>query len=141
MFLKCKRESLKRGNEVKCIYSSSSSMVHRRPLLPNTAGKRDFKWQDIMEATNNLSDNYIIGAGGSGTIYKAELSSEETVAVKKIPRKDDLLLNKSFEREIKTLGSVRHRHLTKLLGCCVNREAGFNMLIYEYMENGSLGPV
>ena len=135
LFLKGKRESL---NEVKCVYSSSSSIVHRRPLLPNTAGKRDFKWGDIMQAINNLSDNFIIGSGGSGTIYKAELSSEETVAVKKILRKDDLLLNKSFEREIRTLGRVRHRHLAKLLGCCVNKEAGFNLLVYEYMENGSL---
>ncbi|RVW99340.1 LRR receptor-like serine/threonine-protein kinase GSO1 [Vitis vinifera] len=74
LFLKGKRESL---NEVKCVYSSSSSIVHRRPLLPNTAGKRDFKWGDIMQAINNLSDNFIIGSGGSGTIYKAELSSEE----------------------------------------------------------------
>ncbi|WJZ81704.1 hypothetical protein VitviT2T_001529 [Vitis vinifera] len=135
LFLKGKRESL---NEVKCVYSSSSSIVHRRPLLPNAAGKRDFKWGDIMQATNNLSDNFIIGSGGSGTIYKAELSSEETVAVKKILRKDDLLLNKSFEREIRTLERVRHRHLAKLLGCCVNKEAGFNLLVYEYMENGSL---
>lgn len=91
-----------------------------------------------MKATKNLSDEFIIGSGGSGRIYKAELDSGETVAVKRILWKDDCLLNKSFVSEVKTLGGIKHRHLVKLMGYVTNRGAGSNLLIYEYMENGSV---
>lgn len=94
-----------------------------------------------MEATHDLSDEYIIGSGGSGTIYKAELPSGEIVAVKKILRKDDLFMDRSFAREVQTLGRIRHRHLVKLMGCCSTSKGGgmgCTLLIYEYMENGSL---
>ncbi|KAL2474011.1 LRR receptor-like serine/threonine-protein kinase GSO1 [Forsythia ovata] len=138
LFFKHKRAALRRASEVDSAYSSSSSQAQRRPLFDNAAAKRDFRWVDIMEATNNLSDEFIIGSGGSGTIYKAELFTGETVAIKRIPRKDDLLLDRSFAREIRTLGRIRHRHLARLLGYCSNRGAGSNLLIYEYMENGSL---
>ncbi|CAN1225761.1 LRR receptor-like serine/threonine-protein kinase GSO1 [Linum grandiflorum] len=89
-----------------------------------------------MEATNHLSDEFVIGSGGSGTIYRAELASGEMVAVKRVPWKDELMFNKSFAREVKTLGRIRHRHLVKLVGYCCNRGAGCNLLVYEYMENG-----
>lgn len=93
-----------------------------------------------MDATNNLSDEFIIGSGGSGTVYRVELPTGETVAVKKISLKDEYLLHKSFIREVKTLGRIKHRHLVKLIGCCSNRHKGngCNLLIYEFMENGSV---
>ncbi|KAB5573335.1 hypothetical protein DKX38_000529 [Salix brachista] len=34
-------------------------------FLKGTA-KRDYRWDDLMEATNNLSDQFIIGSGGTG---------------------------------------------------------------------------
>ncbi|XP_039025622.1 LRR receptor-like serine/threonine-protein kinase GSO1 [Hibiscus syriacus] len=139
IFLKQRREYFKRGNEVKCTYSSSSSSQARRRLLfHHGANKQDYKWEDIVHATKNLSDEFVIGSGGSGTVYKGEFRTGETVAVKKILWKEDLLLNRSFTREIRTLGRIRHRHLVKLMGYCINRVAGFNLLIYEYMENGSV---
>ncbi|RYR13343.1 hypothetical protein Ahy_B04g070392 isoform C [Arachis hypogaea] len=114
----------------------------KRFLLPlNIGGNREFRWEDIMDATNNLSEEFIIGSGGSGTVYRAEWATGETVAVKKISFKDEYLLNKSFIREMKTLGRIRHRHLVKLIGCCSDRKkgcSGWNLLIYEYMKNGSV---
>ncbi|CAI0546248.1 unnamed protein product [Linum tenue] len=139
-FCKRRREYLRARSDVSCIYSSSkSSHAHRRPLFLNPGSmKREFRWDDIMEATNHLGDEFVIGSGGSGTIYRAELRNGDTVAVKKVPWKDELMFNKSFAREVKTLGRIRHRHLVKLMGYCCNRGAGFNLLIYDYMENGSL---
>ncbi|KAF5733585.1 LRR receptor-like serine/threonine-protein kinase GSO1 [Tripterygium wilfordii] len=138
ILLKRQREFMKRAKEVNCAYSSSSSQAQRRLLFPNGAGKRDYRWEDIMEATNGLNDEFIIGSGGSGKIYRAEFSTGETFAVKRILWKDDFLLNKSFAREVTTLGRIRHRHLVKLMGYCSNRGAGSNLLIYQYMENGSV---
>ncbi|KAG8385045.1 hypothetical protein BUALT_Bualt03G0000600 [Buddleja alternifolia] len=136
LFFKHRREAFRRASELDSAYSSSSSQAQRRPLFEN--GRHDFRWIDIMEATNNLSEEFIVGSGGSGTIYRAELFSGETVAIKRIARKDDPFLDKSFAREIKTLGRIRHRHLVRLLGYCSNKRAGSNLLIYEYMENGSV---
>ncbi|XWS55416.1 hypothetical protein CRYUN_Cryun10bG0172200 [Craigia yunnanensis] len=138
IFLKQRREYFKRANEVNGTYSSSSSQARRRLLFRNGAAKQDYKWEDIMQVTKYLSDEFVIGSGGSGTIYKAELLMEETVAIKKISWKDDLLLHGSFKREIRTLGSIRHRHLVKLMRYCSNKVAGLNLLIYQYMENGSV---
>ncbi|MED6221435.1 hypothetical protein PIB30_054599 [Stylosanthes scabra] len=141
IFFKKRPEFFSKVGEVNCLYSSSSH-ARKKFLFPlNIGGKREFRWEDIMDATNNLSEEFIIGSGGSGTVYRAELASGETVAVKKISFKDEYLLNKSFIREMKTLGRIRHRHLVKLIGCCSNRKAGssgWNLLIYEYMKNGSV---
>jgi Leucine-rich repeat (LRR) protein len=139
-FMKHKREAFRKASDLNlnCMYSSSSSHAQRRLLFQNGSVKPDFKWKDIMDATNNLSKEFVIGSGGSGVVYRAELPTGETVAVKKILYKDDLMSNKSFTREIKTLGRTRHRHLVKLMGYCSNKGAGSNLLIYEYMENGSV---
>ncbi|CAN1225739.1 LRR receptor-like serine/threonine-protein kinase GSO1 [Linum grandiflorum] len=130
LFCRRRNEYLRSKSEVSCIYSSSS--------FGNAGMKKEIRWDDIMEATNHLSDEFVIGSGGSGTIYRAELASGEMVAVKRVPWKDELMFNKSFAREVKTLGRIRHRHLVKLVGYCCNRGAGCNLLVYEYMENGSL---
>ncbi|CAN6456776.1 unnamed protein product [Victoria cruziana] len=42
-----------------------------------------------------------------------------------------------FSAEIQTLGSIRHRHIVRLLGFCTNQET--NLLVYEFLPNGSLG--
>ncbi|MFS8019207.1 putative protein kinase RLK-Pelle-LRR-XI-1 family [Helianthus anomalus] len=91
-----------------------------------------------MEATNNLSDEFIIGSGGSETIYREEFVTGEIVAIKRIWWKDDVFLDKSFAREVKTIGRIKHKRLLKLLGYWCNKMAGSDLLIYEYMENGSV---
>jgi hypothetical protein len=40
----------------------------------NFDGKLVF--EDITRATENFSDRYIIGSGGYGTVYKAQLQGE-----------------------------------------------------------------
>jgi serine/threonine protein kinase len=46
-------------------------------------------------------------------------------------------VDKSFRAEITTLANVRHRNIVKLYGFCSNQDS--NLILYEYMENGSLG--
>lgn len=94
----------------------------------------DFTANHVLEC---LTDDNIIGKGGSGTVYRC-LTPSGTVAVKKLPgnckgASDD----HGFSAEIQTLGKIRHRHIVRLLGCCSSRET--NLLVYEYMPNGSLG--
>ncbi|KAM1249066.1 hypothetical protein ACFX2I_031793 [Malus domestica] len=44
----------------------------------------------------------------------------------------------SFQNEIRTLTSIRHRNIIRLYGFC-SRKGGCIFLLYEYLERGSLG--
>ncbi|KAL8216563.1 hypothetical protein R6Q57_023400 [Mikania cordata] len=86
-----------------------------------------------------LTDNNLIGSGGSGKVYQIEIGRVgEYVAVKRIwtTRKMDHTLEKEFLSEVQILGSIRHSNIVKLL-CCFSSEDS-KLLVYEYMENQSL---
>ncbi|KAG0617465.1 hypothetical protein M758_5G191000 [Ceratodon purpureus] len=87
-----------------------------------------------------LDEDNLLGSGGSGKVYRAKLMNGELVAVKKLwgVKKDDSTSHDhGFRTEVKTLATIRHRHIVKLLCCCTKRDS--NLLVYEYMPNGSLG--
>ncbi|KAG8052003.1 hypothetical protein GUJ93_ZPchr0001g32814 [Zizania palustris] len=46
-------------------------------------------YMQIIEATENFSEKYCIGAGGHGSVYAAELSTGEKFAIKKIHIAED----------------------------------------------------
>nr|CAD1824160.1 unnamed protein product [Ananas comosus var. bracteatus] len=77
------------------------------------------------------------GAGGC-TKWRSVTARRGTVAVKKIwnTRRVDAKLEREFESEVKILGSIRHTNIVKLL-CCIS-SSDSKLLVYEYMENGSL---
>jgi len=99
----------------------------------------DFAESDVL---SNIREESVIGSGGSGKVYRIHLGGGEeggrTVAVKRIwnSRKVDEKLDREFESEVKVLGSIRHTNIVKLLCCISSQEA--KLLVYEYMENGSL---
>lgn len=97
-------------------------------------------FDEIMEATQNLSDNCIIGKGGHGTVYKATLASGSPIVVKKIVSLErNTRIHKSFLTEIETIGNAKHRNLVKLLGFCKWGEVG--LLLYDFVPNGDLHDV
>ncbi|XP_058189812.1 receptor-like protein kinase HSL1 [Rhododendron vialii] len=86
-----------------------------------------------------LTENNLIGSGGSGKIYRVAVNnSGDYVAVKKIWTKGKLdnKLEKEFSAEVDILGTIRHCNIVKLL-CCISSEDS-KLLVYEYMENQSL---
>ncbi|KAK4346712.1 hypothetical protein RND71_033051 [Anisodus tanguticus] len=95
----------------------------------------DFTCDDILDS---LKEDNIIGKGGAGIVYKGVMPSGEHVAVKRLPAMSrGSSHDHGFNAEIQTLGRIRHRHIVRLLGFCSNHET--NLLVYEYMPNGSLG--
>ncbi|XP_011022287.1 PREDICTED: leucine-rich repeat receptor-like serine/threonine-protein kinase BAM3 [Populus euphratica] len=99
--------------------------------------KLGFGYEDILEC---IKENNIIGRGGAGTVYRGLMATGEPVAVKKL-----LGISKGsshdngLSAEVQTLGQIRHRNIVRLLAFCSNKES--NLLVYEYMPNGSLGEV
>ncbi|XP_038884427.1 MDIS1-interacting receptor like kinase 2-like [Benincasa hispida] len=99
-------------------------------------------YSDIIEATNEFDDEYCIGEGGSGKVYKVEMPGGEVFAVKKLYSWDDemgLKNQKSFENEVAALTEVRHRNIVRLYGFCSKGVHTF--LVYDYIERGSLAHV
>ncbi|CBI20633.3 unnamed protein product, partial [Vitis vinifera] len=75
----------------------------------------DFDEQNIL---SGLTENNLIGRGGSGELYRiANNRSGELLAVKRIfnKRKLDHKLQKQFIAEVGILGAIRHSNIVKLL--------------------------
>ncbi|MED6199176.1 hypothetical protein PIB30_073446 [Stylosanthes scabra] len=99
-------------------------------------------YEDIIEATQDFDDKHLIGVGGFGSIYKAELSTGQVVAVKKLhstPNDEEMPNLKTFHREIQVLTEIRHRNIVKLYGFCSHSRCCF--LVYEIIEMGSINKI
>ncbi|RXH90440.1 hypothetical protein DVH24_035204 [Malus domestica] len=92
-------------------------------------------YEEIHTATEGFSEKKVIGIGGLGKVYKGVLGGAE-VAVKRILLQSERGL-KEFVAEVSSLGRLKHRNLVGLRGWC-KREKGSLILVYDYMENGSL---
>ncbi|KAG5044539.1 hypothetical protein JHK87_008454 [Glycine soja] len=130
--------------ELESISVSSYSGVHPEVdkeaslvvLFPNKTNEiKDLTIFEILKATENFSQANIIGCGGFGLVYKATLPNGTTVAIKKLS--GDLgLMEREFKAEVEALSTAQHENLVALQGYCVHE--GVRLLIYTYMENGSL---
>jgi Leucine-rich repeat (LRR) protein len=96
--------------------------------------KLDFSADDVVEC---LREDNIIGKGGAGIVYHGVTHSGTELAIKRLVGRGCGDHDRGFTAEVTTLGSIRHRNIVRLLGFVSNREA--NLLLYEYMPNGSLG--
>ncbi|CAN1284749.1 Receptor-like protein kinase 7 [Linum perenne] len=94
-----------------------------------------FRESDIITAIR--SEN-LIGKGGSGNVYKAVVGNgSKELAVKHIwINRGGSCRSSSFEAEVATLSTVRHVNVVKLY-CSITSEDS-NLLVYEYLPNGSL---
>ena len=104
------------------------------PLKPNSWDMKPyhiltFTEKEILDGIKN--DNQI-GKGGSGNVYRVELTDGKELAVKHILISD----SGEYEAEVATLSSVRHVNVVKLY-CSITSEDS-SLLVYEYLPNGSL---
>ncbi|KAI3506189.1 hypothetical protein L1887_28545 [Cichorium endivia] len=117
--------------------------------------------EDIKSATHTFHDDYKIGIGGFGNVYKAKLfhfdfrkyikeggygtvsmvelsgyrRTQSTVAIKRLDRNFGQG-TREFLQEISVLPYFTHKNLVTLVGFC--DEDDERILVYEYASNGSL---
>ncbi|OMO57813.1 hypothetical protein COLO4_35066 [Corchorus olitorius] len=101
-------------------------------------------YENIIEATERFDSKYCIGVGGHGSVYKAQLSTGQIVAVKKldplpecsVEEEEDQRQIRAFHNEIRALTEIRHLNILKLYGFCSHPR--HSILVYEFLEGGSL---
>ncbi|THG02959.1 hypothetical protein TEA_018886 [Camellia sinensis var. sinensis] len=105
----------------------------KKTNVVSASGILEYTYKDLQKATSNFTT--LIGQGAFGPVYKAQMVTGETVAVKVLAT-DSKQGAKEFQTEVMLLGRLHHRNLVNLVGYCA--EKGQHMLIYVYMTKGSL---
>ncbi|XP_021888618.1 putative serine/threonine-protein kinase [Carica papaya] len=101
-----------------------------------TNNVRLFSYSSLRSATGNFHPSNRIGGGGYGVVYKGVLKNGTQVAIKSLSA-ESKQGTREFLTEINMISNIRHPNLVELIGCCV--EGNNRILIYEYLENNSLG--
>ncbi|KAG5125101.1 hypothetical protein JHK82_031838 [Glycine max] len=116
-------------------YHAVSKQRHASKISIKIDGVRAFTYGELSFATNNFSISAQVGQGGYGKVYKGVLSDGTVVAIKRA-QEGSLQGEKEFLTEISLLSRLHHRNLVSLIGYC--DEEGEQMLVYEFMSNGTL---
>ena len=91
-----------------------------------------YSYVDLQAITKQF--NKELGHVGFGTVFEGTLFDGTTIAVKRLDGFSQI--KKSFLAEVKTISSVHHFNLVRLIGFCA--EKYHRLLNYEYMSNGPL---
>ncbi|WVZ93274.1 hypothetical protein U9M48_039269 [Paspalum notatum var. saurae] len=102
-------------------------------------------YSQLQRATNDFSEENLLGSGSFGLVYKGELNAQEgeistLVSVKVLKLQTPKAL-KTFTAECEALRNMRHRNLVKIITICSSIDTtgkDFKALVYDFMPNGSL---
>ncbi|CAI5989060.1 unnamed protein product [Closterium sp. NIES-65] len=126
--------TLNSGNGSTCAIVNSTTTTEKWEGLDVC---EQFSLQQMLKATNNWSDDNVLGKGGFGIVYKGRSSHGQLWAIKR-----STIMTNDFETEVRTMASLHHTHLVRLLGFCLdqNVETGKQeqILVYEFIGNRDL---
>ncbi|XP_076960003.1 receptor-like cytosolic serine/threonine-protein kinase RBK2 [Bidens hawaiensis] len=96
---------------------------------------KNFTFSQLQSATNNFSNENMIGKGGYAEVYKGVFKNGQLVAVKQLTRGPIDERTASFLSELGIMAHVNHPNTAKLIGYGVD---GGLHLVLELSPNGSL---
>ncbi|XP_044969738.1 probable leucine-rich repeat receptor-like protein kinase At1g68400 [Hordeum vulgare subsp. vulgare] len=94
-------------------------------------GGEELRLESLLKASAE-----VLGKGVSGSTYKAVLEDGIVAAVKRLSALQFPGRSKAFDRHMRLVGRLRHRHVVSLRGYCNSN--GERLLVYDYLPNGSL---
>ncbi|TKW35477.1 hypothetical protein SEVIR_2G375200v4 [Setaria viridis] len=95
-------------------------------------GGEELRLESLLKASAE-----VLGKGVSGSTYKAVLDDGIVVAVKRLSALQfPASRSKAFDRHMRLVGRLRHRHVVSLRGYCNSN--GERLLVYDFLPNGSL---
>ncbi|XP_047330838.1 probable LRR receptor-like serine/threonine-protein kinase At5g63710 isoform X1 [Impatiens glandulifera] len=97
---------------------------------------RRFSLRGIQIATDNFSENNVIGHGGFGKVYKGVLMDNTKVAVKRLSDYNSPGGEAAFLREVQLISVAVHKNLLRLIGFCTTPSE--RILVYPFMQNLSV---
>ncbi|GLJ28883.1 hypothetical protein SUGI_0569310 [Cryptomeria japonica] len=98
-------------------------------------GYPKFSYQDLVIATSRFDESNLLGVGNYGSVYKGILRDGKIIAIKTLNFQNEEAL-KSFKRECKLLGRIRHRNLIKIISAFFYPD--LKGLVLQFASNGSL---
>ncbi|KAH9530835.1 hypothetical protein CY35_19G004900 [Sphagnum magellanicum] len=106
---------------------------HLQMVKSACPGANPYSLAEVTIATDNFKIQ--IGKGGFGPVYYGKFEDGKEVAIKVLDVKSSQGPSEFFN-EVEVLSRVSHRNLVSLIGYCLEDDQ--QMLIYEYMHEGSL---
>ncbi|KAL1218543.1 Proline-rich receptor-like protein kinase PERK9 [Cardamine amara subsp. amara] len=94
-----------------------------------------FSYEELVKATNEFSQENLLGEGGFGCVYKGILPDGRVVAVKQL-KIGGGQGDREFKAEVETLSRIHHRHLVSIVGHCISGDR--RLLIYDFVSNNDL---
>ncbi|KAK7332364.1 hypothetical protein VNO80_29115 [Phaseolus coccineus] len=113
--------------------AKSGSVRHMKSPITSTS----YTVASLQSATNSFSQEFIIGEGSLGRVYKADFPNGKEMAIKKIDNSAlSLQEEDNFLEAVSNMSRLRHPNIVTLTGYCA--EHGQRLLVYEYIGNGNL---
>ena len=133
--------------------SKTTTRDHGYVIVVGDGAPIRFTYDQLIVATQNFSE--LLGEGGFGKVYKGRIilvmGNEKKASEKQLPVAVKVLKDtmgashgeaeRQFRAEVSTLGKIHHVNLVDLVGYSIGgggRAPGKKILVYEYIENGSV---
>ncbi|XP_010553738.1 PREDICTED: serine/threonine-protein kinase CDL1 [Tarenaya hassleriana] len=133
-----------------CLYPRNASSFRQLQQQQQQRGRRKsraegvqvFTYRELEIATNNFSEENVIGSGGYGVVYRGILSDGTVAAIKRLHMHNNNDTGngkheeRSFRLEVDLMSRLQCPYLVELFGYCADQN--HRILIFEYMPNGAL---